>query len=270
MQRQLDAFNLNYQFVDGVDKHELHSKEYRAAVAYKIGVDESTLEHLFNRRAPGPLVCKLSHLKVYNLMKKDKVPMACVLEDDGYLMPVFPKILAASQEVPWDILMLSHYSTRLLRMTMVPDNLPGKHIFFYKSMLYKKYYRQLNLYILRLMFLKVMHSYLKKLFLQPIKYDFLSQIGAIPEIDKSSWHRIASKHYIAKPQISNDRIGSGMAYMLTLPAALKWKKMVLRHRAPVDRIPYILYCNGEIDLRILIPPCVLIIKKYLRYSIRKN
>ena len=292
MQRQLDAFNLNYQFVDGIDKNELHSKEYRATVAYQIGIDESTLEYFFKNRSGGELACQLSHLKVYNLMKKHKVPRACVLEDDGYLMPVFPEILAASQEVPWDILMLSHYSTRLLYMTMVPGKLRKKHIFLYKLiksaneastflifnkyvflyrlMRYKKCYPQLNLYILRLMFLKVVSHSLKKLFSQPVKYDYLSQIGAIPEIEKSSWHKITSKHYIAKPHLSNETIGSGMAYMLTLPMAIKWRERVIQHDDFLDRIPFILYRKGEINLRILVPPCVLIIKNYLDYSVRDN
>ena len=267
MQRQLDAFNLNYQFVDAIDRYELYSKKYRATTAYQIGIDASKLEHLFEKRSVlGKLACQLSHLKVYNLMKKDKVPIACVLEDDGYLMPVFPKTLATSQKVPWDILMLSHYSAKLFQMTRISDNLSDKYIFLYKLMRYKKYHPQLNPYISRLMFFKVMQSCFKKLFHQPIKYSYLSQIGAIPEIEKSSWHKIVSKHYIAKPQLSNDKVCSSMAYMLTLPAAMKWKEMVMRRDLPIDQIPYILYKRGEINLRILTPPCVLLIKIYLTYS----
>ena len=268
MQRQLDAFNLNYQFVDAIDKHELPSKEYRAAAAYQIGIDESKLENLFNSRVSRRLACQLSHFKVYNLMEKHKVPMACVLEDDGYLMPVFPKILAASQKAPWDILMLSHYSIRL--HNIISHNLFKKSIFLYKLMRHEKYYPQLNPYFGLLLFFRLINSFFKKLFCQPIKYDYLSQIGAIPDRNKSSWHKVTSKHYIAKPHLENDLIGSAMGYMVTLPAAMKWQETILRDDEPLDRVPYTLYCDGEIDLRILVTPCVLIIQKYLTYSARIN
>ena len=272
MQRQLDALNLNYQFVEGVDKHELHSKEYRAAVAYQIGVDESTLEHLFESRNYDKLICQLSHLKVYNLMKKHKVPMACVLEDDGYLMPVFPKILAASQEAPWDILMLSHqsWSTSLNVFGSYPKTLSDAYTILYKLMRYKKYYPQLNSYTMRRMIWGAVKIFLQKTFHLDRKHDYWFTIGAIPDSEKSFWHKITSKHYIAKPSLSNDRVGSGMAYMVTLPAAMKWKEKALRSNKHIDFIPYILYkyTKEEIDFRILVPPCVLITRKYITYSAR--
>ena len=272
MQRQLDALNLNYQFVEGVDKHELHSKEYRAAVAYQIGVDESTLEHLFGNRKYDKLICQLSHLKVYNLMKKHKVSRACVLEDDGYLMPVFPKILAASQEAPWDILMLSHqsWSTSLNVFGSYPKTLSDAYTILYKLMRYKKYYPQLNSYTMRRMIWGAVKIFLQKTFHLDRKHDYWFTIGAIPDSEKSFWHKITSKHYIAKPSLSNDMVGSGMGYMLTLPMAIKWKEEVLRNNKHIDFIPYILYryTKEEIDLRILVPPCVLIIRKYITYSAR--
>ena len=270
MQRQLDAFNLNYQFVDGIDKHELHSKEYRAATAYQIGVDESTLEHLFEKQRHIVLACKLSHLKVYNLMKKHRVPRACVLEDDGYLMPVFPKILAASQEAPWDILMLSHHSsTTLLELAGgYPKTLSDAYTILYKLMRYKKYYPQLNPYTIRLMIWEAVKFYLRKNFYQENKHDYWCTIGAIPDPEKSSWHKITPKHYISKPYLENDLIGSAMGYMVTLPAAMKWKEEALRSNKHIDYIPHFLYQKGKINLRILVPPCVLIIRKYITYSAR--
>ena len=270
MQRQLDAFNLNYQFVDAVDKNELHSREYRAATAYQTGIDESKLEYFFKDRTTGALACQLSHIKVYNLIIKHKIPMACVLEDDVYLMPVFPKVLVASQEAFWDILMLSHYSRRLVSETGIFEHISNKYMFLYKLMHYKKYYPQINLHMIRLIFLKKVNSYVKRLFAQPRKYDYLSEIGTLPEIEKSSWHKITSRHYIARPHLSNDFIGSGAAYMLTRSAAIIWKEEIIHRHQSLDRIPYILYCNGKINLRILALPCVLLLKQYLRHSARKS
>ena len=266
MQRQLDAFNLNYQFVDAIDKHELHSKEYRAAAAYQIGVDESTLEHLFENQRRIVLTCKLSHLKVYNLMKKHRVPRACVLEDDGHLMPAFPKILAASQEAPWDIFMLSHHSKSTLRK-LVGDR-PKTLSDIYKLMRYKKYHPQLNPYTICSMIRETVKFYLQKTFHQAEKHDYWCTVGAIPDPEKSSWHKITSKHYIAKPYLENILIGSAMGYMVTLPAAMKWKEKALREDTHIDYIPNILYSEKEIDLRILVPPCVLTIRKYSTYSLR--
>ena len=122
MQRQLDAFGLDYQFIDAIDRFELHSKEYRAQTAHQTGIAEAQMEHLYNNHkfGEGALACKLSHIKAYNLIIQHKVPLACVLEDDGYLRPAFPKILNRPelfQEPSWDILMLSHRATE-------DDNLP--------------------------------------------------------------------------------------------------------------------------------------------------
>ena len=107
------------------------------------------------------------------------------------------------------------------------------------------------------MIVKALGFYLERLFTGQVKHTFTSQIGAIPETDKSSWHKTPFKHYIARPHPSNIFIGSGMGYMLTLQGAIKWKKEVLRHT--IDLIPYHLYQKGEMNLRTLVPPCASII-----------
>ena len=105
MQRQLDALNLNYQFIEAVDKYDLVSKTYRTALARQLDIDESHMEFLYRSwseinfltnpsRRLGSLGCLLSHVKVYNLMIDNKIPKACVLEDDACLPSVFPEILA--------------------------------------------------------------------------------------------------------------------------------------------------------------------------------
>ena len=117
MQRQLDALNLNYRFIEAIDKYDLAAKTYRMAIASQLEIDESIMEDIYIGFTKGPhgsggFGCLLSHIKVYNLMIKENISKACVLEDDARLLPVFPKILVASQKVPWDILMLYHSSNR--------------------------------------------------------------------------------------------------------------------------------------------------------------
>ena len=61
VQRQLDAFNLSYQFVDAVDKHLLELEEYRTTIANQLGIDKFTIR---NPRIAGRIAVRLSHIKV--------------------------------------------------------------------------------------------------------------------------------------------------------------------------------------------------------------
>ena len=264
IQRQLDAFDLSYQFIEAVDGFELYDKDYRTAAAEQAGIDKSEMEYLHNSNNwhGGKIGCQLSHLKVYNLMIKNNIPIACVLEDDAYLMPTFPKMLTISQEVPYEVLMFSHYSRMFLNLIEPLKSGYSRPRFLYKLMRYKKYYPQLNSYIVRLMILKTLSFYFERFFTGQVKCAYTSRIGAIPETDKSSWHKTSFKHYITRPHSSNILIASSMGYMLTLQGAIKWKKEGLSDT--IDRIPYNLYQKGEINLRILVPPCALMLDKYLK------
>ena len=279
MQRQLDAFGLDYQFVDAIDKLELHFEEYRAQTAYQIGIDKSQMENLYNNReiGEGELACKLSHIKVHNLIIQHKIPLACVLEDDGYLRSAFLKILNTSrlvQELSWDILMLSHITAGGDDLIFSCKNLLRDMLFcrFYKLRRHKEYYPRLlsNFYFLRLVILKgVCHSWRKFFNLRP-QYMLSHEIGAIPKIGKSSCFNAGFNHYISKPHMLNISIASAMGYILTLPAAIKYKEAALHRRGIIDCLPFYLHKDGEIDLCILSPPCVSAIKTYLDYSIRSQ
>ena len=281
MQRQLDAFGLDYQFVDAVDKLELNSKEYRAQTAHQISIDESQMEHLYNnhknnqRVGEGGLACKLSHIRAYDLIIQHKVPLACVLEDDGYLRPAFPKILNRPelfQEPSWDILMLSHRATE-------DDNLPfhAKNLFcdmlrgrFYKLIHHKKHYPRLlsSSYFTCLIIWKEVCYYSKRLFNLYPQYLESHEIGAIPDMKKSSCYKIGFNRYISKPHTLNTLIASGMGYILTLSSAIKYKEAALQIDDHVDNILFYLYEDGKIDLRIVVPPCISAIKNYVKYSNR--
>ena len=272
MQRQLDAFNLNYQFIDAVDKHELYSEEYRAITANQAGISKPEIEDLYKNRVTRRLACQLSHLKVYNLMIKNKIPVICVLEDDGKLLPSFPKILAAAQKISWDILLLSHYHHSYEKGIFDNVSFAKKPLrFFYRLIRYKKYYPLLHSsYIIHLLITKAKYFILRHC--GYAKYNYLLSIGGIPDKEKSMWHKTVSNRYIAKtlwPYCDNSIIGSAMGYLLTSSAAMKWKQMILRIDRPMDYIPTYLHNEKKINLYLLTPPCILVpINYYSKYSSR--
>ncbi len=106
---QLDALDLDYQFIEAVDgsqftPHEI-VKKYGEQVFYT-----NTYNH--QRMTLGSLGCLFSHIKFYELMIENNIPIACVLEDDAELSPHLPEVLNAPvlQKVPWGTLLLGHYS----------------------------------------------------------------------------------------------------------------------------------------------------------------
>ena len=158
IQRQLDAFNLDYQVIEAIDKYDLYSREHRATVAHELNVDENKVELMYKTKSASEVACVLSHVKIFNLIIENNIPRACVLEDDVHLLPEFPKMLIASQEVSWDVLMLSHQSRMTLGIlrSFHSDSLTRK--FFHhlpRLILYKISYLELNLYTARSILLSI-------------------------------------------------------------------------------------------------------------------
>ena len=124
MQRQLDTFGLEYEFVDvdDIDKHGLESRAYRMRIARQLDIKESTLESKYaviidyaktkkdknwKNENLGSFVIALSHIRIYNLMVKNGIEWACILEDDAMLLPTFPEVLKIAPKLEWDILLLA-------------------------------------------------------------------------------------------------------------------------------------------------------------------
>ena len=110
IQRQLDTLNLSYRFVDAVDKYDMQSPAYRAEIARLLDIDQTIITHQYIPDFYDHLTCSLSHIKAYNLMRKNNDQAACILEDDAVISPDFHKILHAIQKVPWDIVQFSSHS----------------------------------------------------------------------------------------------------------------------------------------------------------------
>ena len=110
VQRQLEALNLDYQFVDAIDKRDLDFPEYQAEVANLLGIDKTIIEKKQRGHFRKHYACALSHAKAYNLMVKNNDSAACILEDDVWITSDFPDVLHAAPKTSWDILMLSSHS----------------------------------------------------------------------------------------------------------------------------------------------------------------
>ena len=281
IQRELDALNLSYQFVEAIDRHDMHCPDYRRTLARQIDIDENVITLIYKNLDIGTVACALSHIKVYNLMIENNISVACILEDDGYLLPTFPDVLAASKEVSWDVLMFSHQSA-IIRNILGTFYSKSWYIALFKLILYKIFHPQLNLYIVSSILrhvskyntLRSSNESLRLIFKYKGEMQYHGcKVGALPSRDRSSWYKSTSDHYIAKPErIKGNCPTSFMGYMLTRSAAIKCKREFTSRLYPtaIDMMPCHLYWMGKLNLYIVIPPCITSKIDYLFYSaIRK-
>ena len=107
--KQLDDLALDYQYIEAIDGTQF--KPYEVVEKYGEQVFY-TNSYNKQRMTLGSLGCLLSHIKFYELMIRDNIPVACVLEDDAELSPRFPEVLKSRtlQKVSWGTLLLGHYS----------------------------------------------------------------------------------------------------------------------------------------------------------------
>ena len=123
MQRQLDAFGLSYQFIDAIDKVDLKSPQYRSRIGFMLGIEKAVLERKYAKiidrtkieacenwksASLGQLAITLSHIKVYDLMVKNSIDVAWILEDDATLLSTFLEVLKIAPKLEWDILLLAN------------------------------------------------------------------------------------------------------------------------------------------------------------------
>ncbi|WP_084615814.1 glycosyltransferase family 25 protein [Solimonas flava] len=86
--QQLDQLPLAYEFVDAVDLRGVG----------KDAIDSSLIAK--NLPLSGPEIgCALSHRAIYELMTRDNVPVAIVLEDDVTLLPGFGDLCRSALEI---------------------------------------------------------------------------------------------------------------------------------------------------------------------------
>ena len=99
-----------------------------------------------------------------------------------------------------------------------------------------------------------------------LKLHTLIQLGAAPR--KTSLEPINEHHCVAEPEHAPY---SATAYLVNQASAMKWKYSVLApHILAIDQIPWLLYKNEQVKLRVVTPPCAHTTYHYLKYSVRRR
>ena len=331
MQRQLDTFGLKYEFVDvdDIDKYEMKSASYRMRIAQSLGISKSLLENKYAAIVDrtktehdknwqndnlGSLAIALSHIKIYDLMMKNSIDWACILEDDATFLPTFPEVLRIAPKLEWDILLLasqpSDFPATVIQKKFIQRiRIFDKDILFFShrkinnansakqkayrierlleeygfnSDIYSKQrerikkildehdikYEEIIKKIIpdkrRLSLVKHEQYIRYRTLRQDLRVYTSIQLGALSE--KVSLKSITQNHYVGKPKHEPYSV---TAYLVNQSAAMKWKRKAL---APdtlvIDQIPWELYKNEQVKLRIVTLPCATATYDYLRYSVR--
>jgi glycosyl transferase family 25 len=91
---QFRRFNLEFEFVAGVDGHSLSQDALRRDYH-----PQKALRTQCRELVPSEIGCALSHLAVYRRMVRHCIPMALVLEDDVVLPDELPMVLSAIEHL---------------------------------------------------------------------------------------------------------------------------------------------------------------------------
>jgi glycosyl transferase family 25 len=132
MERQLNALGMAFERIDAVDGKALSPAE-RAVYSDPQG----HLDQYHTPLSPGEIGCYASHLKIWQRMVAQQVPVALVLEDDITLAPELPQVVEQALALPpaaWDMIKLKgrakekpHHSwplaqgAKLIRYQRVPS-----------------------------------------------------------------------------------------------------------------------------------------------------
>ncbi len=298
VQRQLDALNLDYQFVDAIDSYDLKSPEYQAEVFDLLDIDgyiTKYSEYINNKI--GIFVCTLSHIKAQKLMMKHNHSAACVLEDDVQISPDFAEILRAAQKKSWDILMLSSRSAAmgsiLKKNFSIQEKIkefPEIDCSLFPELRKMKFFRKLlppnptscsvdwtvipklQWYWLMLSSQSQIANYLFRDFINttglPITSYVHCKVGGLPV--RSSQQALYENYDIAIPA---EAPTSGMAYLLTADTANTYKqtfaRIITNNQVLIADDFWKLYRYHGVKLRIITPPCAIASKVYLKFAARR-
>ena len=340
IQRQLDSFGLEYQFVEAIDKYDLKSEVDRMRVAQALCIDASLIEKKYAKLVDyakkysgsplGALAILLSHIKIYDLMVKNDIDQVCILEDDTKLLPIFPEILKIGLKLKWDILLFASFSPILFDILRQKEKSTKQriYIFYNRCLLYLRrrvkhssILKQRAYQIKHLLekhgidFFRIYRSaqhretlklLLKEFGIDPhlhpnqpesvakileehnIRFERIrkkrertgqtvlsdgllnlytsTRLGVLPK--KTSLQFIAKDHYIAEPRTVPL---FATAYLVNQSAAMRWKRKALAPNiSQIDEIPWLLYAEEQVKLRIITPPCATARYNYLVYSVRRQ
>ncbi|MGI9297692.1 MAG: glycosyltransferase family 25 protein [Gammaproteobacteria bacterium] len=125
MIRRLDADNLRYEIVDGVDGAVLNREEYAGRLGQYHRREGSCfrLNHskrrFAGRLSPGEIGCYLSHYNLWRRIADEKIPAAVILEDDAAPEADFAAVVReiAASGWRWDLIYLHRdHSDKIYRV----------------------------------------------------------------------------------------------------------------------------------------------------------
>ncbi len=322
IQRQLDTLGLNYQFVDAIDKFDLQSSQYRSRISRTLGIDEAILANKYakivNRvkieegknwknAGMGQLAIILSHIKVYDLMVKNGIDVACILEDDAKLLPTFLEVLKITPQLDWDILLLVNKSiglpAKILKNPIRRVRVFGKDLVFLIRQLQKGKDYRIKCLMEEYGFNS--HAYCKQseslantikeydskyaeivktivpanrrlLLIKPelyMKYRTLRRylkgyiFSKFGALPKKDSLNLITDHHCIAEPGYFTFLAT--AYLVRQPVAVKWRNEALASNAlAIDDVPWELYKNAQAKLRIITPPCAVPTQSSFMYSTR--
>ena len=89
MMAQINALNLNAEFIDAIVGNELSDKE----------ISDKVHNYPDCQLTKGEIGCALSHLTIYEKMVRDNINMALILEDDAILNPDVSAVLSNLENI---------------------------------------------------------------------------------------------------------------------------------------------------------------------------
>lgn len=112
----LDQLGLDYEVFSATDGLNLSSQdldkcELSSQVCLKLAAGRTVI--MENPLSNQEIGCALSHLKLYQHILDQKLPYACILEDDCLVKPPFKTALQAIQNLPadWDLINFANVNT---------------------------------------------------------------------------------------------------------------------------------------------------------------
>ena len=297
------AYRIRVAQMLGIDEQTLENK-------YATIINHVKNHHASKYHELAALAIGLSHIKVYNLMTENNHEMACILEDDARLLPTFPEVLKTAPNLEWDILKLCHQPDwsllapfmirhfrriRFLEFANFPfpkcDDETDKQIIREYGFDNPKYSKPAAYITKTMQRYRSSHKSTTKVFIIPdkirkflfpknhalltnrisntiglLELNTVIELGMFPKEPNPT---LMTKHHcIAKPR---GLVMSATAYLVRQSAIAKWKRELLSENfLAIDQIPWRLYMNGQVKLRIISPPCATATYGYLKYTMRRS
>jgi len=306
MQRQFDALQLDYEFVAAIDSNDLRADEYCAETARALGVSKArmrpylacSLGHIkaydLMMARNQPAACVLEDDAVLSpdfpeilraaqkmswdilmLSSQSRSTRAILACDVGVqnLMEAFPdndySLFPLLRHMSWlRRTFPMFFGSRFFGSRFEPRWAVVSKLGWWFLMLLSTSgnFHKINRYF------TFSYRHIKSRKRGTYRFNFseykgdyaVCKVGALPI--RCSQQTLYGSYDIATPA---ELPSSAMGYLLSLEMARQWKQYIIERGAIVDFVPWPLYLNHGISLKLVTPPCVTASLKYSRMSARR-